>query len=163
MAQVEALIKEYHLSKEKCHQQISDIDIDEISRSYCGKWRSLPSHLEMATIDADDVDRGPGNEEEKRRNFLLKWKHTKGSAATYVKLISALHEIRCRNDAEGVSKLIPSTPSTKIPAGMRLSKGGPSDGKEMCVYFKPCVCASQKGPNPARVSSLTVKPQYRTS
>lgn len=123
MAEVKDLIKHYHLREEKCRQQISDVDTDEISRSLCRKWRSLPSHLGMNTIDADDIDRGPGNEEEKRRNFLLKWKHLKGSGATYEKLITALLEINCRADAEGVCKLIQpkqavSNPSTGIPAGI---------------------------------------------
>lgn len=102
----------YHLKDEDCNHKISDRDIDEISRYYCSKWRSLPSHLEMKSIDASDVAHGPGDEQEKRRTFLLKWKDMKGSAATYKQLISALLEIHCRDEAEGVCKLIQQTASS---------------------------------------------------
>lgn len=106
MAEVKDLMKHYHLSEEDCAQQISDIHIDEIALSYCGKWRSLPPYLKLERIVADDIDRGPGSERDKRRTFLQTWKDAQGSGATYAVLISALLKIRCRNDAEGVCNLM---------------------------------------------------------
>ena len=36
----------------------------KISQSHCEQWRSLPSHLKMPTITADDVDRETSHYEE---------------------------------------------------------------------------------------------------
>ena len=59
----------------------------------------------MERIVADDIDR-KSVEDEKRRDFLLKWTEEKGSKATYKVLISALLKIKCDKEAEGVCKLI---------------------------------------------------------
>ena len=111
---VKDLMEYYNLSERDCAKPISDIDIDEIAQSYCGKWRSLPAYLRLETILVHDVEYGGRNEEEKRRTFLRTWKDMQGSAATYKVLISALLKIRCRSDAEGVCQLIRSTKSAGI-------------------------------------------------
>ena len=108
MADVKDLMTAYNLSEEDCAQPISDIHIDEIAQSYCGKWRSLPAYLRLETMLVSDLERDCRNEEERRRTFLRKWKDMQGSAATYAVLIYALLKIRSRSDAEGVCKLIQS-------------------------------------------------------
>ena len=56
---------------------------------------------------ARDIHRGhPGEEREKRCSFLKKWKKMKGLKATYKSLIHALLEVECREEAEGVCKLL---------------------------------------------------------
>lgn len=103
---VSSMMKQHQLKEEDCNKKVSDKHLDAISRSHCRKWRSLPAHLEMATIVVDDIDRELGKEEERRHTFFSKWKHVKGSAATYQRLIAALLEIQCGEDAEGVCKLL---------------------------------------------------------
>lgn len=109
MSELPSLLLLYGLKEEDCNRQISDRDIDVLSRSSCTKWRSLPTYLGMPSIIASDIARGPGSEEEKRSAFFQKWKHTKGSAATYRVLIGALLHIQCRDDAERVCDLVHAT------------------------------------------------------
>ena len=86
--------------------QVSDEHLETISRSCCEKWKSLPAHLELETIVASDIDKKQKDEDEKRHDFFKKWKLTKGSAATYGKLISALEKINCMDDAEKVRQFM---------------------------------------------------------
>ena len=84
------LLKHYQLKEEDLKKQITDKHLDEISCTCCRKWKSLRSHMEMKEIVEHDIEKGPGPEKKKRRDFLKKWKNTKGSAATYRVLIIAL-------------------------------------------------------------------------
>lgn len=99
-------MKQYELSDGDCNQQVTDDHLELISRSSCKQWKSLPSHLGMDTIAADDIDKGQKEEREKRHDFFLKWKETKGSQATYKQLITALLKIKCTQDAEGVCEVL---------------------------------------------------------
>ena len=105
-ATVRSLMECYQLKERDCNQQISNVHLDEISLNFSQKWRFLPNRLKMKDIIAHDIDRIPGDEEEKRRTFFLKWKQVKGSGATYKVLIRALLDIKCRQDAESVCKLL---------------------------------------------------------
>ena len=96
---------ELYLRGREADQKISDRHLSAISHSYCGKWRNLGPYLELDNIVTEDIKRSLGDEEDKRRNFLQKWRETKGSGATYRKLIGALLDIHCREDAEGVWKI----------------------------------------------------------
>ena len=80
--------------------------LNAISRSYCNQWKILIPYLKMKGITEDDVDAHSGSPREKRRIFLRKWKRVKGSEATYERLVCALLEIECRNEAEGVCQLL---------------------------------------------------------
>jgi hypothetical protein len=130
MAELEELLKHFRLSEEVSSQQVSDIHIKEISQAYCGKWRLLAPYLGMKTIDAKDIDRGPGDEEEKRSDFLNKWKDAKGSNATYKVLIGALLDTRYRNDAEGVCKI--------LQAASSLTAGELGRWKRSIAFFRTC-------------------------
>jgi hypothetical protein len=107
-SELSIVMEDFKLSDTDCSLQVTDAHEEKISSSFCGKWRLLPSHLEMEDIVAEDIDREhPGGEEsEKRCSFLKKWKKMRGSGATYRKLINALLEAKCRSDAEGVCKLL---------------------------------------------------------
>ena len=95
------------------NKQVSDAHLEDISRSCCSGWRSLPSRLEMRKIVVEDIDRLQGlSEEEKRLYFFKQWKSEKGSEATYKKLIDALVKIKCREDAEKVQCLIENPATT---------------------------------------------------
>ena len=106
--EINFMIEHFELSETDINQQISDCDVEEISNSFCEKWRSLPPYLEMETIVAKDIDRDHSgcDECEKRCSLLKKWKKLKGQKATYKCLISALLRMKCRDEAEGVCRLL---------------------------------------------------------
>ena len=102
-----SMMEHFKLSEAGFNRQVSDSHIEEISDSFCEKWRSLPPYLEMETIVAKDIDRDhPGDECGKRCSFLKKWKKMKGLNATYKSLIHALLQVKSREEAEGVCKLL---------------------------------------------------------
>ena len=103
---VSSLAEHFQLKEGDLAVQISDRQLDEISRSYCRQWKTLRSELGMERIVENDIDRNSTDEEKKRRDLLYKWKEVMGSAATPKALIGALLEIKCREDAEGVCKLL---------------------------------------------------------
>ena len=70
----------------------------------------MPACLNLNSIVAEDIDRSPKSEEEKRHTFFSTWKQVKGSIATYKALIIALLEVDCAEDAESVCKLVPQVP-----------------------------------------------------
>ena len=78
-----SLLEQYQLKEEDVNKQVTDLHINEISRSHCKKWKSLPAYLEMEGIVAGDIDKKPIEEDEKRCEFFSKWKEEKGSEATY--------------------------------------------------------------------------------
>ena len=119
-----SLLKLYELKEEDCNQQISSLHLNEISLNYCQKWRFLPARLNLKDIVADDISRGLGNEEDKRHAFFLKWKQVKGSDATYRRLIGALLEIKCRQDAEAVCRLLQESKSATLKHGPHSPSNG---------------------------------------
>ena len=100
------LMGHYRLTERHYNQTVKDSHLEKLSRSGCKQWKSLPSHLKLETIVAEDIDKTQKEEREKRYDFLLKWKNTEGSAATYAQLISALLKIRCRRDAELLCEMV---------------------------------------------------------
>lgn len=84
---------------------VTDHHLAEISRSHCKNWRLLPPFLEMETIIAEDIDRKQIDEDDKRYQFLCKWRQEKGFNATYNVLMRALQKIGSRLDADRVWKL----------------------------------------------------------
>lgn len=96
----------YQLREEDGNKQISALHLEDISLNSCRKWRLLPSRLGLKEIVVHDINRSFVDEEERRRAFFLKWREIKGSGVTYKALISALLEIKCREDAESVCKLL---------------------------------------------------------
>lgn len=75
-----------------------------------------------------DIDKSQKGEEEKRHNFLKKWKKIQGSDATYRNLHDALLKINCREDAERVFKIMqePSVESTPTPSTDQTKQEAPS-------------------------------------
>lgn len=115
-AATETLVERYQLQEEDLNSQITDKHLDKISHSHCSQWRRLPPYLGMESIVRDDVNRlSASEEEEKRCAFFLKWKDMKGSEATYQRLISALLEMECTNDAEKVCKLFLTLKGRDLP------------------------------------------------
>lgn len=115
MEDFESLLQLYKLTEEESNKQVTDSHLDDISRSNCSRWRSLPPQLEIENIVVEDIDREHKGEEEKRKDFFYAWKQKKGSLATYKKLICALLKIECKDDAEGVFKLLQQSLSTQQP------------------------------------------------
>ena len=102
----ESLLDCHHLSEEDINKQITDGDMETISRSLCRKWRSLPAHLELDSIVVGDIDLVHLEEGEKRSKFFATWKEKQGSKVTYKRLIHALLKIECTQDAESVCRLL---------------------------------------------------------
>ena len=75
----------------------------------------LPSHLGVPQIYVHDINRNSTEESERRSNFFFGWKELKGSAATYKALITALLDIDCREDAEGVCRFLKKTKIQPLP------------------------------------------------
>ena len=111
-SQFAELKERYNLQELGLNQQISDKHIQEFSKSHGRKWKLMPANLKLETIIADDIDRAPKPEEEKRHTFFSKWKLIRGSSATYKALITALLENDCGEDAESVCRLVPPTTSS---------------------------------------------------
>ena len=100
------LMNHYGLTEEHYDQQVEDIHLEELSRSGCKQWKSLPPHLEVETIVADDIDNSREDPGTKRYKFLLKWKNMKGFDATYRPIINALLKIECRQDAQKLCEML---------------------------------------------------------
>ena len=98
------------------NQQVSDGHILKFSGSYGSKWKLMPACLNLKSIVAEDIDRSPKSEEEKRYTFFSTWKQVKGSSATYKDLIIALLEIGCGEDADRVCELVPQFQEQDPPA-----------------------------------------------
>ena len=96
------------LNGQESSRTVSDLHLDHISHHCCagGVWKALASHLEIERSVVEDIDRRQVNDEEKRSNFFHAWKQTKGSEASYKRLVKALLEIRRKLDAEKVIALI---------------------------------------------------------
>ena len=60
----------------------------------------------MTRTDVINAEKDGNGEENERQKFLERWQEKKGCDVTYIKLISALLEVECRSDAEGVCKLL---------------------------------------------------------
>ncbi len=102
-------LESFGLSEAEANKTISEIHMQEISRSHCSQWRMLYSHLELDQIVVSDMEHRGTSEEERRLAFFNAWKGRKGSDATYGRLIYALLKIMCRQDAEFVKQLCINT------------------------------------------------------
>ena len=114
---VSSLLAHYQLTADVCSKQVSDVHLEEISRSCCKHWKRLPPHLDLETIVVDDIDHKQVGEDEKRRLFFFGWKERRGSGASYVCLIRALLKIGSRQDAESVCRLLQPSSGCSCEAG----------------------------------------------
>ena len=108
-SQFSNLIAHFKLTEEDCEREVSDTDIVKIASSLHGKWKSqLPPLLGMDPIVVTDIVGAPGyiSEEDRRLAFFKEWKQQNGFDSTYKTIISALLEIKCRQDAENVCKIL---------------------------------------------------------
>ena len=106
--QLRVLLEHYLLKEEDCSKKVSGIHLMKIC-SYCMKWRSLYPYLDMKHSDVVNVEHDGYDEDDKIRRFLERWQLQKGHDSTYKKLIHALLENGCKEEAEGVCALL-STP-----------------------------------------------------
>ena len=100
------LMKYYGVTENDCNCKIEDVHLQIISSTLCKHWKKLPAHLNTPSIKISDIERDFKTEEERRSAFFSQWRDRDGSAATYKRLIAALLDIDCRDDAEGVCKLL---------------------------------------------------------
>lgn len=64
---------------------------------------------------ADDIDRRPVAEQEKRKDFFSQWKSSKGFNATYERLINALLDAKFRLDAEFLCCMLRDSLAVTLP------------------------------------------------
>ena len=126
---MEELMRRYNLRDVDVNRQVTPEHIDRISYSYCREWGRLPPFLRLESIIAEDINRLPISESEKKRMFFSKWVELKGSGATYKELIKALLEIDRVNDAEVVCRLIQPPQRTLEPAPLPRASNPHSSGK----------------------------------
>ena len=95
------LVQFYELSESDCEREINEVDLADLSFTLGQGWRALPSRLGVPS--SDHVFQ---TEQEEKHAFLSQWKDVKGSEATYKVLISALLDINCREEAEGMCRML---------------------------------------------------------
>ena len=101
-----SLLEHYELTEKESNREMSNRNLNAISNSCCRRWRDLLAHLELPDILIEDLERNYAKEEERRYNFFSKWKEREGSGASYKRLVMALLDINCRDDAEKVLKIL---------------------------------------------------------
>ena len=118
---------------------ISDLHLEEIASFLLVDWRSLPPHLSLEEIIVRDIERRYPDERGRRRELLQLWRQRYGSAATYRRLIQALLEIQCRQDAEAVCRLLLRSFLPALPTGHEGSfhsvELSPATGKFFLLLF----------------------------
>ena len=128
-------MSQYGLTEGQCNQQVSEAHLEELSRSGCKQWKSLPPYLKLETIVAEDIDKSQKEERDKRYDFLLTWKDIEGSNATYRQLITALLKIKCRQDAEKLCEMLKksiATASTSSRCAGKHCMSVTHQGKKAC-------------------------------
>ena len=128
------LLKQYNLKEEECSKQISDYHFDKISETLCKEWESLPSRLDMPEITISDIKKKFNDEKDRRRALFTKWKARKGSVVTYEKLIRALLDAGCKNDAEGVCKLLQKAIDKPSKISVKSISGPPAISGRLEVF-----------------------------
>ena len=131
---VDDLMKYYGLSESVCTSEIQEVHLQEISCTLCERWRDLPTCFKMPKITSKDIDRDFKGEKERRKAFFSQWIEKDGSSATYKRLIAALLEVNCRDDAEGVCKLL----KTSLDSRQEKSEESPEEKlKQNSTPVKP--------------------------
>lgn len=124
-----SLIRQYQLPDVEYDKAPTKTYLDKISNIPFSQWRLLPPPLEIDSSVVDTIDHDITDERVRRREFFNQWKQSKGSDATYRKLISALLDIGCREEAEKVCRLLWECISTHVysmrPVYGYLGKGSP--------------------------------------
>ena len=132
---INTLCTHFELADQDLDKVISDLHLDEIARTRCTYWKSLPSRLGLPDIVAKDIDiKGSLSEPEKRSEFFGQWKQRKGFEATYRVLVKALLDIHQRLDAEYMCELLrqAGTISSKASSGMKTILHTITSKQEAC-------------------------------
>ena len=116
----------FKLADQDLDEVISDLHLDKIAQTKDINWKSLPSRLELPDVVTKDIDKDLMKESEKRREFFRQWKQKKGMEATYRSLVRALLDIKERDNAEYVCKLLPQA-AVGDASGTDLSPTTPQD------------------------------------
>ena len=77
------------LTERQCNQEVSDTNhLENLSRSGCKQWKSLPPHLELEATVAEDIDKSQ-KEERERRDMIFslrgkRWFHLQATHHCFV-------------------------------------------------------------------------------
>ena len=119
---LEALIKECGLTEADCNKEVKKSHLEKICRSFCSRWRLLPPLLGVEPAVMEKLQR-ENSEDSQKRAFFLRWKELQGAGASYRRLVGALWEAGCMEDAEKVCKLLWEYTSSRSIPPMKPSYG----------------------------------------
>jgi hypothetical protein len=102
------LMNTYDLSEDYCTKEISNVHASDVCLLLhgCSKWQLMVPILGMKEDEVSDTKHALLSEDERRQNFILKWRKKHGCEATFKALINALIKIECHEDAEEVCKFL---------------------------------------------------------
>jgi hypothetical protein len=146
------LMKTHDLSEDYCTKEISDVHASSLCLLLhrCSEWQLMVPILGMKEDEVSDTEHALLSEDERRQNFILKWRKKHGCEATFKALINALIKIECHEDAEEVCKFLKK--SIAEPSHMQPQRIIPSSS----VSTSPGVSASHLQPHIVSSASSTL-------
>ena len=84
--------------KDRLNKQCSEQAIEKIIE-YCKQWKRIGSKLGLTTTQIEDIDKEKKTEDEKRSTMLSMWKQIYSYKATFEKLVKAIYDCDCTEDA----------------------------------------------------------------
>ena len=103
-----SLLNRFNLDEGECNREVTKGHLEELCKTNFAQWRLLPPPLalDVESISVDDIERSAVEEYDRKLSFFYQWKHMKGTAATYRKLILSLLATKCEEDASNVCKIL---------------------------------------------------------
>jgi hypothetical protein len=84
--------------KDRLHKLCSEQDIEKIIE-YCKQWKRIGRYLGLTATQIEDIDKEMKTEHEKRSTMLAMWKQIFSFKATFEKLVKAIYDCGCTDDA----------------------------------------------------------------
>jgi hypothetical protein len=157
------LMNTYDLSEDYCTKEISNVHASDVCLLLhgCSKWQLMVPILGMKEDEVSDTKHALLSEDERRQNFILKWRKKHGCEATFKALINALIKIECHEDAEEVCKFLKKSiaePSQQTcESHMQPQRIIPSSS----VSTSPSVSASHLQPHIMSSASTTLPDSHQ--
>lgn len=76
---------------------------------YCKQWKKIGYSLGLTRTQIEDIDKEKKTEDEKRSTMLSIWKQSRSFKATFHKLVNAIYECGCTDDAYQVCMYLATT------------------------------------------------------
>ena len=112
---IEDLTKRFKIPSGVLENEVSDVDIREIS-TFLESWKLVAPHLGLKKGEIEAIESDGKSEEEKKMLMLQKWKQALVFNATYKELINALLFVRRADLAVKVCQMMVPTSLNSQPA-----------------------------------------------